>query len=564
MTIYYEMPDNIWNGVQRVINTRNGKIFLLDKTSWYNALTRTKQEVRNIPLWANSQTGDYPRAINTIRVQLVNEKEDKSTEDLYIFNEYYSHINLSSSKDDETFYSDSDVEKVYIEDGVFISSLFIEWQNVCAPIKMNHFYTKDLKELALIFKGQLMGQNSGSSFQNVCYVDNGKKDSQIKDSNGMLIKKSAPIVQLLTRLPLDTLRNDTEAFRQYWEALCLPQSDDEVMIKPKERNCYVTVTKADLESRDPYGISNYYPVITYQKIKDLNLEFPRQEMDLACLGLGSAGTGILDQIVRGTYINSYLLCDFDRVEEKNLRNQWYTNGDKGCSKTYASEIKLKNQTPRELTIKTKDTKFQEAKLDSYKFKYMISGFDSISARQELLDYIKQGIVETSYLIDVRYDDLNASIYFIDTADTVQMDYYEQCLKEDGEAFDKSQKYVTTWEEFFEILKKEDTFTHNCLESKMKYLGVTHTECKLGTSCAGSVCQAYWKQQFEEHAEKIKAMKIPALEESSCIKQNFIDIYKYSSTFVFAAIREIEDGNAKPFTHIEAQTSVVPNHMILKK
>ena len=37
-----------------------------------------------------------------------------------------------------------------------------------------------------------------------------------------------------------------------------------------------------------------------------------------------------------------------------------------------------------------------------------------------------------------------------------------------------------------------------------------------------------------------------------------------TTFVFAAIREIEAGNPKPFTHVEAQTDKFPSHMVVGK
>jgi hypothetical protein len=71
------------------------------------------------------------------------------------------------------------------------------------------------------------------------------------------------------------------------------------------------------------------------------------------------------------------------------------------------------------------------------------------------------------------------------------------------------------------------------------------------------------ERCKEKCKDIRRIDIPAAE-SSCLRQNFIDIYKYASTFVFAAIREIEAGNPKPFTHVEAQTDKFPSHMVVGK
>ena len=84
------------------------------------------------------------------------------------------------------------------------------------------------------------------------------------------------------------------------------------------------------------------------------------------------------------------------------------------------------------------------------------------------------------------------------------------------------------------------------------------------ACGDARCLAFWKRIWDEKKDELKIYKPEEQQESSCVKQNFIDIYKYASSFVFAAIREIESGNPKPFTHIEASTDVLPKSMILRK
>ena len=298
---------------------------------------------------------------------------------------------------------------------------------------------------------------------------------------------------------------------------------------------------------------------------------------MACLGLGSAGSGILDQVGRSIMISSYLLCDYDIVEEKNLRNQFYTTGDLSCSKTGAARSKLSHMRPGDrIDIKSKiitsNSKFQQANLPYYAFKYVVSGFDSIDARMELLQYVKEGKCKTKYLIDTRYDDLTASILFIDVENAEQMAYYEKGLAQCKEHFDEVQKAQTiqTFEEFVKELEKQEVFINKCYETKLRILGDEEADvaCDICDNsehgCKSDKCLEHWKEVFNKRLPRIQAIYKKEPEESSCVKHNFIDIYKYASAFVFAAIREIENGEAKPFTHIECSTDVIPKSMILKK
>ena len=85
-------------------------------------------------------------------------------------------------------------------------------------------------------------------------------------------------------------------------------------------------------------------------------------------------------------------------------------------------------------------------------------------------------------------------------------------------------------------------------------------------CGSEVCKQRWIQVYNEHKEKCDELfrEEPPQEESSCVKWNLIDIYKFASSFVFAAIRDIEDGKEKQFTHVEATTDGLPRSIVLRK
>lgn len=75
---------------------------------------------------------------------------------------------------------------------------------------------------------------------------------------------------------------------------------------------------------------------------------------------------------------------------------------------------------------------------------------------------------------------------------------------------------------------------------------------------------YYEKMLRADGEALNKELIS--EESTCIKHNIIDIYKYASTLVFCAIKQIEDEdiNKKSFVHIEATTDKMPNYIIIKK
>ena len=543
------------------------KVIKVPKTVWTNEVTMEKQEVFDIPILAPRDSSERPWAI-----QRIERLDHGKTAEHWIFNDYYAHINMSTGSYGYSFMGSSEFE-----------AYKVHYQEICNPITMHHFYTKDEKELTLLFQGQLMGQNTGSRYQSVESPFNNYLDKAVR-AGGLMIKKNAPILQLLTRETIGSLKSKTPA--QLKEVLHNLGAIDEdyVFVKYIENDCYCAVRKDEvMEDR----LSHYYPVITYEQYKNISDKLPKTDIDFSCFGLGSAGTGILDQVARSTYFEKYFLVDMDFVENKNLRNQWYLSPSVGNAKTLASKNHVLQAGPSSNRIVERFTgKFQDVNLKDYKTKYIVSGFDSLQARQELLDTITDGTFEAQYLIDARYDDLTASVYFVDLSKKDEVDYYAKNLKADMEVFEELQaeKYVKTKDEFLQWITKKGVTEDHCIWFHDNYMGGLFTccqevitkECTLGKCWredymnddpeARLVCKSYFERLWEENKDKWiaeKTFKQDWPEESSCVRQNFIDIYKYASSYIFAAIREIETGEEKPFTYIEVQTDKVPTYKIIK-
>jgi len=577
-TRYQVLPtEEQWKEIEKNILNSGSRIVLIDQTNWHNALTRLKQNVNNIPIFAERENSDRIMAITEIteyKTLSLEEFNSRNYEgytyehgnaypiNTYVFHKYYTHTN---------FNRDTSNYKVVLSSGAISKHFYmIQGQTICCPVTARHLFKADddPKKFILIMKGQLMGQNGNSPFQNPDSVNNSYTDYPIKDAYGSLLKSKANPLTLLFR------NSDNNHIQQRYrteEGLQkIPRTENQVAVKMCTKREYMLVTKAKAEElKDTEQLSNYYPIIHYEDIADAVDNIPRIPFDLACCGLGSAGTGILDQLSRSTYITNAVFCDFDTVEDKNLRNQWYNRFDQGCYKASASVELIAKISPtitktNQISIHNKP--FQEVLWENYSFKYVISGFDSIPVRLELLEYIKTGKIETKYLIDVRYADLTASIYFIDVNNAEELDYYEKGLLSDNEAFNaiKKETQIDTWEKFYDYLENHEIFEHGCgtfmtkikLEAKSD---IGHCPC---TTCRSTDCLEQWKKIYTANAEWIK--NHITLEENSCLKQNFIDIYKYASSYVFAAVREIEADEPKPFTHIDCMTEKIPRHILLRK
>lgn len=504
------------------------KIVYVDKTCWNNACTRLKSEITDLYFLGADGNSGNPNCIIGLEVD----------DTCYQFRAKLNHTNLSDG-----------VYKMWYElDG---KKFILYVHEFCNPVKKHHVYRNP--HAAKILKGQLMGQNGNSPMQTVNHVCNEGVDYAIR-ANGHVLKSKSHPLNLLTRV--NSLSSSVDVIEEL-RRLTLPKNENEHMVKLRENDRYVCLNVRDLQKlKSEDKISPYYPIIDYETTKKLLEDAPKCEVDFTVIGLGSAGTGVLDQVARSTYFKTYMLIDFDRVEGKNLRNQWYT-------RSHLSEPKVSSSASclwainEYFHIIRHNSHFETVTLSGYKSKYVISGFDNLECRLKLLDLVTSGEFECRYLIDLRYLDYECSIYFIDLDDEKQVKYYRSLLEADKEVFDAGIEYITTKEELIDYWKNKNLFECNCTMEKGR-LGMSFARCS--GKCGSERCKDDLWITYQNAPNKI----VKTEEENSCIKQNFIDIYKYASSFVFAAIREIEGDEPKPFTHIEAQTTVIPTSVIIRK
>lgn len=575
-------PEEVRKQIRKSLDAKNMRYILLDKVTWYNTKTRCKHDIYNMPIVAISPTSDRPYAITEVKkMQYDSETEGWKTTDSYVYNIDYVHQNIHGKRVAGTMSHPGDSSGLLTvpdcDDPDHIRYQ-LEYESICNPITMHHFYNRDLNELTLLFKGQLMGQNKGSPFRSISSVAGTYIDKEICTTAGLFIKRSAPIIQLLTRANLVDLQN-TRKLAEILRSATFPK-EGEVAFKTLNNNYYVIDSIAIYEALEKEKkISAYYPVITAEMCKELTENIPRIDIDFGCFGLGSAGTGVLDQLSRSIFFDKYLLVDFDTIETKNLRNQWYQTNQMHLYKTNSSSQIMRSRRTSPLDCTTINADFKTINFEMYDFKYVMSAFDSIETRLDFLNTMLNEKAKARYLIDARYDELTASVFFIDLQNTKEVNYYLKGLGSDKEAFDKMRDKwrVKTFEDFIQYLEEKSCFTHNCgycknelirlfnkyyNTDKYKELPCPRHSGK-NCNCKEGLCLDEFKKIYDENMEAINTLykKEP---ESSCLRQNFVDIYHYASTYVFDAIRIIEEGKEKPFTHVDVSTEILPTAIIIRR
>lgn len=560
-----------WEKFKEAVRDANGKLIYITKTHWHNALTRCKGVVTDMPIFATHDSSSRPLAILKIEVM----EFDKITQnyqiiDTWVFNQDYVHTNITTDISTAMIIDNASETIGVGGDRRYKKRKYrIISHSICNPITMHHFYERTERDLTLLFTGQLQGQNSGSPFRSVNSVANNYDDVALRTINYRnFIKRTAPAIQLLTRRSPEEIRNlltQGTLINELQNAGVTKIDDEHFYVKYITNDRYILVSKEVMEKeKEENKLSLYYPVIDKEQVDNIMNNIPKVELDMTCIGLGSAGTGILDQVVRGNWFNKFMLIDFDKVEEKNLRNQWYRRGNAGCEKTRASQGIIQNIIPNAEII-IHNNKFQDIDYSHYVMKYIISGFDSIECRLELLNAVEEKKIQAKYLIDTRYDDLSASIFFIDTENAADMEYYKKGLISDKEAFDKilNEKKIESNEQWIDYLKQKGVFESTCGQTMNKICG--EIKCPM-LDCESADCKELWIKILNEHKAECHSLyrENPPAEENSCVKWNLIDIYKFASSFVFAAIRDIEEGKEKQFTHVEATTDGLPRSMVLRK
>jgi hypothetical protein len=340
--------------------------------------------------------------------------------------------------------------------------------------------------------------------------------------------------------------------------------ENEVLAKPLSKNTYQWVDK------DRIDISKVYPVFAYGEVMEATINIPKEEVEFICLGLGSAGGGVLEQLGRTKLLEKYFVCDMDKIENKNLRNQPFLDFQVGISKAFGmNELLGYRFGVKRGSIKFREKRFQECGLRDYKTKYLMLGFDSIKTRLEAFQYVLDGEIEAQYIIDTRYDGLEASIYMVSTSDEKEMEYYHQQLTSDSNMLEPAHTFKRDDEVFIRLLE----YIKNCgCQSTLSRLGMPRypagrmgaKTCGLDSQCRSAECVAgicEWLNKYGVTKNKVEEVIGGG---TSCVAWDIIDIYKFASSFITSAVREIENNKPKQFTHVEVTTDGMPKIMVIKK
>lgn len=552
--------DTALQKVEEVLNLavekQNIKYCKVDKIKLRNKWTKRQNTVKDLFFVATKEASCNPMFVTSVRIK----------DTIYILHRDLTHYNMSYTKG--TFNVDSTHEIIY--------------ENFCNTVKMAHLW-KDPDTASKLLKGNLLEGNPNDSYRNIDSVEADRRVPPLFDDFTSFMPNTATLEQIITRrrFPAEATEDYTKkdiirvhkALKEDKDMCYAYVANNE---EGENEYTYRLVKRQDIDN-GKYDVSSYYRIYTAEDI-DENVNFSLIEKDLCVIGLGSAGGGILEQLCKMKYIKTYMLIDFDIVEERNLRNQPYRYQDIGNPKAnailrYIEQFGVGNNKPN---IQVKPTKYQDAELSIYKFKYIVSGFDNLECRIDILNKIKSGDIHTEYLIDARYEGLDSSLFVVKTDNNEEMEYYEKLLLADKAEFDRiesEREHIYTW--------TADDVTASGWKRKCQS-GCVNVRKELGYPDAPM--GNYWNVcDYIEHrrngdrnyycgSEECVECIRRALEEkhienttnAGCMAQNIIHIYKMTSAWVMSAFRSIETDGKKYFTHVDITVDPIPNAVVLKK
>lgn len=465
----------------------------------------------------------------------------------------------------------------------------IKTRYFCNPISMNDLY-EDTETVAHVIAMQLEEPNPSNAYGNSTdrverYVNPLGIDPVIKCKRcDRAIKNNEGEFSMILGLCPDCLKKCLEN----------PSSLSSYMEDIETTGYYGKLTKQRYYKhlkRMPKKIesySKYYPIIDATILDNIENVIPKKNVDMLLLGCGSAGSSIVEQLSRTKMIESYMLVDFDGIEAKNLRNQLYYKGDIGCLKTERLKRRILDSNVENIKVESHSCKFQDVNYKFYNFMFTVLAFDSINTRLEAFKYIQEGKIKTKFIVDTRYDDLECSIYFVDTEDENQMKYYEQSLLSDKAELDKVKaKKLASIVELDKVNPKwtaprvrkywEDNlgFISECRACKYKLCPNGGSMLCSSKTCGSSQCvDDLVKYLNDNNATVHPSVKSIELDEAdikylsdlpndnSCYHYNIVDIYKYASTFITCTIRSLYNSRPKKFTHVEVSTESIPTSMVI--
>ena len=524
----------------------NIKYAYVEKVKIRNKYTKEEQVIKDLYFLAINNGSCKPYCVMAI------EKSNK----MFILHDDVTHWNMDSCTN--RFELPNNI-KVY-------------YRSFCNTVLMKHIW-ENPDHASKFLVGTLSEGNPNDRFRTPNSVEVDRKVPPIFAAfSSQVLDNKATLAQIiLRRFDTSNLSRDEKVILKEYETQL--KEKDKVFAYYAHKNSFPAefrlgvIDKKEIDKK--YIVSNYYKTYTIDDMQEIG-EIPREEIDVGCVGCGSAGSGIMAQLARTEYMNSCLLVDYDVLESKNMRNQEYSSGQIGMLKTDALATRIRNSRVTDIHIARYPDKYENVNFSQYKFKYLISGFDSIECRLGLLELIKSKTIETKYLIDTRYDELNSSLYIVDTSKEIEIEYYEKLLKADKEEFEaKGEPEITSkkWTTDEARNWAETNAIHGSCRHAARLIDLdqgqdnricdhmcTMPSCTCGSDTCINLIKQALEQQEVEHT----------IDQNSCQHVNIIHIYKLTSAWVLSAIRSIETDYVKPVTHVEITAEPLPNAIIIKK
>lgn len=299
-------------------------------------------------------------------------------------------------------------------------------------------------------------------------------------------------------------------------------------------------------------MSKYYKVIPAKVLGKL-LEDMVFDYDIISIGCGSSGSNVMWQLSKTKMVDSFMLLDKDNITERNLRNTTYNNDNCWNNKSGClTKIVYKSLGFTPFRKVDEYNSWLEDLFAKFNTTYLFSGVDKLTLRKELFE--KENI-KWRYFIDAGYQGLSSSIYIIDREDEEQMEYYKNYL-------DNS---IKTYVE--DIIPDVANVGYYGWDRTIRYLKKYNPKFDMCRSRFTKHSDKWFKEVWSSVPlkEKEKVLCNVSQERQTCQSPNIIDIYTITSGIIVGAIREIYNGNTKPFTHLEVDTSTgIPLTMVVRK
>lgn len=524
----------------------NIKYAYVEKVKIRNKYTKEEQVIKDLYFLALNNGSCRPYCVMAI------EKSNK----MFILHDDVTHWNMDSCTN--RFELPNNI-KVY-------------YRSFCNTVLMKHIW-ENPDHASKFLVGTLSEGNPNDRFRTPNSVEVDRKVPPIFAAfSSQVLDNKATLAQIiLRRFDTSNLSRDEKVILKEYETQL--KDKDKVFAYYAHKNSFPAdfrlgvIDKKEIDKK--YIVSNYYKTYTIDDMQEIG-EIPREEIDVGCIGCGSAGSGIMAQLARTEYMNSCLLVDYDVLESKNMRNQEYSSCQIGMLKTDALATRIRNSRVTDIHIASYPDKYENVNFSQYKFKYLISGFDSIKCRLGLLELIKNKTIETKYLIDTRYDELNSSLYIVDTSKEIEIEYYEKLLKADKEEFEaKGEPEITSkkWTTDEARNWAETNAIHGSCRHAARLIDLDQGQddricdhmCAMPScTCGSDTCINLIKQALEQQEVE------HTIDQNSCQHVNIIHIYKLTSAWVLSAIRSIETDYVKPVTHVEITAEPLPNAVVIRK